>query len=252
MERGERIEMNPELGRIYDNIEKVKKQDTKNQKIDIDSPVKVGKDINAKNPEVKETQKKNEINGINRMDSPVESSRRELTEEAKTDLRDCGFSDKFLEKCTIDSDGKLYYKTERSDLDGKTYENGVPYRNKTLEINGRKVEGVFPEFNSLFDTHLNKENYTKKTYAKECNARLKEAVANDPKIRNKFTKEQLKDIEEGRTPRGYVWHHNEEPGKMQLVKREDHDRTVGGAPHTGGSVLWGPDSVDRGKKGESF
>ena len=59
MERGERVEMNPWLRRINDNIDKVKKQDTKNQKIDIDSPVKVGKDINAKNPEVKETQKKN-------------------------------------------------------------------------------------------------------------------------------------------------------------------------------------------------
>ena len=48
MERGERFEMNPEIGKINDNLDKVKKQDTKNQKIDIDSPVKVGKDIKAK------------------------------------------------------------------------------------------------------------------------------------------------------------------------------------------------------------
>lgn len=39
---------------------------------------------------------------------------------------------------------------------------------------------------------------------------------------------------------------------MQLVKREDHDRAIGGAAHTGGSSLWGPDSVDNSKKGESF
>ena len=71
-------------------------------------------------------------------------------------------------------------------------------------------------------------------------------------MRSKFTPEQLKDIEEGRTPTGYVWHHNEEPGKMQLVKREDHDRAIGGAAHTGGNSLWGADSVDNGKKGESF
>ena len=41
------------------------------------------------------------------------------------------------------------------------------------------------------------------------------------------------------TPSGYVWHHNEETGKMQLVKVEDHDRTQGGAAHTGGKALWG-------------
>ena len=28
-------------------------------------------------------------------------------------------------------------------------------------------------------------------------------------------------------------------GKMQLVKVEDHDRTQGGAAHTGGKALWG-------------
>ena len=48
MERGERVEMNPEIGKANDNLDKVKKPDTKNQKIDIDSPVKVGKDIKAK------------------------------------------------------------------------------------------------------------------------------------------------------------------------------------------------------------
>ena len=40
---------------------------------------------------------------------------------------------------------------------------------------------------------------------------------------------------------------------MQLVKREDHDRALGGAAHTGGNSLWGPDSVDNSsKKGECF
>ena len=77
-------------------------------------------------------------------------------------------------------------------------------------------------------------------------------IENDPELRSKFTPEQIKDIEEGRTPSGYVWHHNEEPGKMQLVKREDHDRVIGGAAHTGGNSLWGADSVDNSKKGESF
>ena len=143
-------------------------------------------------------------------------------------------------------------ETDRCDLEGKTSENGVPYVRRTIEINGVKIEGVFPKFDSIFDTQLSPENYKSKAYAKECNAKLKEAIQNDPELRAKFTPEQIKDIEEGRTPTGYVWHHNEEPGKMQLVKREDHDRTMGGAAHTGGNSLWGADSVDNGKKGESF
>lgn len=178
---------------------------------------------------------------------------RELTEEEKQDLKNkLSWSDDRLKKCTIDEEGVIHYKTDRCDLEGTTSETGVPYERKTIEINGVKIEGVFPKFESVFDTQLNPDNYKSKAYAKECNAKLKEAIENDPELRSKFTPEQIKDIEEGRTPTGYVWHHNEEPGKMQLVKREDHDRVIGGAAHTGGNSLWGSDSIDNSKKGERF
>lgn len=188
-------------------------------------------------------------------DSPEdnEDGTRELTEDEKQDLKDkLGWSDEKLKKCTIDENGVIHYRTDRCDLEGKTSENGVPYERRIIEINGVKIEGVFPKFDSAFDTELSPDNYKSKAYAKECNVKLKEAIENDPELKSKFTPEQLKDIDEGRTPSGYVWHHNEEPGKMQLVKREDHDRAIGGAAHTGGSTLWGPDSVDSSKKGESF
>ena len=182
-----------------------------------------------------------------------EDGTRELTEDEKQAIKDkFGWSDEKIKKCTIDKDGVIHYKTDRCDLEGKTSENGVPYERRRIVINGVVIEGVFPKFDSLFDTELAPDNLKTKAYAKECNAALKEAIANDPELRSKFTPEQLKDIEEGRTPTGYVWHHNEEPGKMQLVKREDHDRAIGGAAHTGGNSLWGADSVDNGKKGESF
>lgn len=182
-----------------------------------------------------------------------EDGTRELTEDEKQYLKDkLGWSDEKIKKCTIDKDGVIHYKTDRCDLEGKTSENGVPYVRRRIEINGVVIEGVFPVFDSVFDTELSPENYKSKTYAKECNEKLKEAVENDPELRAKFTAEQLKDIEEGRTPRGYVWHHNEEPGKMQLVKREDHDKTIGGAAHTGGNSLWGADSEGDSKKGEEF
>lgn len=182
-----------------------------------------------------------------------EDGTRELTEDEKQDLKDkLGWSDEKLKKCTIDENGVIHYKTDRSDLEGQTAENGVPYERRRIEINGVVIEGVFPKFESAFDTELAPDNLKTKAYAKECNEALKEAIKNDPELRSKFTDEQLQDIEEGRTPRGYVWHHNEEPGKMQLVKREDHDRAIGGAAHTGGNSLWGADSVDNSKKGESF
>ena len=167
---------------------------------------------------------------------------RELSEDEKQKLK----------KCTIDENGIVNYKTDRCDLEGKTSQNGVPYERHTIEINGIKIEGVFPKFESIFDTQLDSDNYKSKAYAKECNAKLKEAMENDPELESKFTPDQVKDIEENRTPTGYVWHHNEEPGKMQLVKREDHDRAIGGAAHTGGNSLWGADSIDTNKEGESF
>lgn len=178
---------------------------------------------------------------------------RALTDDEKDTLKEkLGWSDKQIAKCTIDKDGVIHYKTDRSDLEGKTSENGVPYERKTIEINGVKIEGVFPIFDSVFDTQLDSNNFKTKTYANECNTKLKEAVNNNPDLKSIFTEEQLKNIEDGQTPTGYVWHHNEEPGKMQLVKREDHDKTIGGAAHTGGNSLWGADSGDSRKKGETF
>lgn len=212
------------------------------------------------NGDVRDTEasERTSIEGDNteaKTDSPErgEDGTRDLTEDEKQNIKDeLGWSDDRIKRCTVDEDGVIHLKTDRCDLEGKLSENGVPYERKTIEINGIKIEGVFPVFESAFNTELAPDKYESRAYAKECNAKLKEAVENDPELRDKFTPEQIKDIEEGRTPAGYVWHHNEEPGKMQLVKREDHDRTMGGAAHTGGCSLWGADSVDRSKKGESF
>ena len=157
---------------------------------------------------------------------------RELTEEEKEFLKEkLGWTEKQISKCTIDEDGVIHYKTDRSDMEGKTGENGVPYERKRIIINGVEIEGVFPAFNSAFDAQL-PEELEKSSNAKqfrECNQQLKDAVNKDPELRSKFTEEQLQDIEDGYTPEGYVWHHNEEEGKMQLVKIEDHDTIWGGS-----------------------
>ena len=171
-----------------------------------------------------------------------EKPTRELTEEERDYLKETlGWTDKQLDKCSIHEDGVIHYRTDREDMEGKTGENGVRYERKTVDIHGVKVEGVFPVFESLYDVQLpaSLEKSSNPQQFKECNRQLKEAVAKDPELRNSFTEEQLEDIGDGTTPEGYVWHHNEETGKMQLVKVEEHDRTQGGAAHTGGKSLWG-------------
>ena len=181
-----------------------------------------------------------------------ENELRELSEEEKQMLKDkLGWSDKQISKCTIDKNGVIHYKTDREDMEGQSTEKGVFYKRKQVVINGITIEGVFPEFNSIYTVDLPEDKYKNKNYSEICNKSLKDAIEKDPELRKKFTDEQLQDIRDGRTPRGYSWHHNETPGKMELVKTDEHDRTKkGGAAHTGGSVLWGPDSQN--KKGESF
>ena len=76
---------------------------------------------------------------------------------------------------------------------------------------------------------------------KEANDQLKDAIENDPEVRKQFTDEQIEQIEAGDTPEGYVWHHSEEPGTLQLVDTTTHAQTG----HTGGRTVWGGGSENR-------
>ena len=178
-----------------------------------------------------------------------ENGTRELTEDERQILKDkLGWSDKKIEdSCRIDENGVIHYKTDCQDKEGQTADCGVRYERKIFEYNGIKIEGVFPVFDSVFDTELDKSDYQSSNGRQfsECNRKLKEAIGKDPELRKQFTEEQLADIENGNTPRGYTWHHSEEPGKMQLVKTEDHDKRIGGAAHTGGNSIWGNKSIDK-------
>ncbi|WP_180799061.1 HNH endonuclease, partial [Vibrio parahaemolyticus] len=77
--------------------------------------------------------------------------------------------------------------------------------------------------------------------AKFGNQELKEKVQNDPEFAKQFNDEQLEQIENGDTPDGCTWHHNEEPGKMQLISTEDHQNNR----HTGGKAIWGGGKENR-------
>ena len=178
---------------------------------------------------------------------------RELSNLEKMFIQEkLGWPESKFNKCRIDENGTVQYKTNMCELEGTKHACGVPYECKTININGINIEGVFPVFESVFETSLSPEQFLSKNYANICNEKLREAIQNNPELASQFTEEQIAEILEGDTPSGYNWNHNEEPGKMQLVREEIHNQKVGGAPHTGGNALWGPDSVDKALKGVQF
>ena len=135
--------------------------------------------------------------------------------------------------------------TRNESLEGDVHPvTGVPFEKKTVQdADGNEVTGVFPVFESKFDAQL-PEDLLQETDSKqfgECNRQLKEATESDPELAEKFTPEQLEQIQNGDTPDGYTWHHNEENGKMQLVDSDTHAHTG----HTGGRAIWGGGEENR-------
>ena len=150
----------------------------------------------------------------------------------------------------IDIDKPLVFERKKipcrnSDLEGQKHPvTGVEFVAKTVtDADGNEVDVVVPVFDSKFDVQLSDENLqaSDAKQFKECNEKLKDAVENDPEFAKQFTDEQLEQIKDGETPDGYVWHHNEECGKMQLVDYDTHAKTG----HTGGKTIWGGGNENR-------
>lgn len=135
--------------------------------------------------------------------------------------------------------------TRNQSLEGDVHPvTGVHFEQKTvIDAEGNEATGVFPKFESDFDAQLPRDmlKSSDKEQFTECNNQLKDAVSKDPEAAKKFSGEQLEQIKNGDTPDGYTWHHNEECGKMQLVKSDVHAQTG----HTGGRSIWGGGSEFR-------
>lgn len=123
-------------------------------------------------------------------------------------------------------------------LEGLTHpETGVTFQRREIEVDGKRLEVVVPEFESKFEAQLPPELY-KASYGEQfraCDMQLQEAVAKYPELRDRFDLIQLEQIEDGEMPDGYTWHHDAEEGRMQLVDTEIHQKTA----HTGGRSFWG-------------
>ncbi len=131
-----------------------------------------------------------------------------------------------------------------SELAGTTHPvTDVLFESRSVEMNGKIYDVVVPNFESKYDAQLGEElvKDTDSKQFKECNAQLKDAVENDAELRAQFDDEQLEAIKNGDTPPGYVWHHDAEVGKVQLVDFETHQKTG----HTGGRVIWGGGQENR-------
>ena len=114
----------------------------------------------------------------------------------------------------------------------------VAYKTRTIDVEGQRIKGEFPVFNSVFDTKLPKELYKASDYKqfKYCTKQLAKAIKWNPILRSKFSERQIRQIENGDARiSGYTWHHHETSGKMQLVKTSEHNTNH----HTGGRSTWG-------------
>lgn len=56
-----------------------------------------------------------------------------------------------------------------------------------------------------------------------------------PELATKFTRKEIELLEAGKVPQTLTWHHNQQPGKMQIVDYFEHQS----ASHTGGRAIWG-------------
>lgn len=176
----------------------------------------------------------------------VEINTRALSDQETIQLsRKTGWSLKTIQqKCTVSPKGTIHFRTSNCQYEGAMHPSGVFFERSRVEINGVEVEGVFPRFEAFFEPPLMPKSLQTEAGAKYqkqfdyCNEALKKAVAADPALAAQFSPVQLQWIQLGETPPGFTWHHHQEPGRMQLVRQQEHNPQMHGAGHTGGNKLW--------------
>lgn len=97
----------------------------------------------------------------------------------------------------------------------------------------------FPIFKSKYKVKLKIIDYRKprKYHFLICNRKLYKDILANPKLRQKLnlSKNDVKALAVGETPKHYVWHHHQNLGVLQLVDRDIHEKTF----HKGGFSIWG-------------
>ncbi len=138
-------------------------------------------------------------------------------------------------------------ETRNDHLNGLEHaETGVSFMEKTVELpNGEVITGSFPVFDSKFSVVLVEEMYLESDHTQFtiANETLYQSIQENPDLAKELGLSQydVQAVANGTTPEGYVWHHTEQPGVLQLVNEETHQNTG----HTGGRELWGGGSEYR-------
>lgn len=125
-------------------------------------------------------------------------------------------------------------------------DTGVLFVEKTVEVpNEGTVNGIFPIFDSQFSVVISEDLYFESDSVQFgiANDTLYQAIQGNPDLAHEMGLSQtdIQALANGQTPEGYTWHHNEEPGVLQLVDEEIHNQTG----HTGGRSIWGGGSEFR-------
>lgn len=146
---------------------------------------------------------------------------------------------------TIPTRDEYVIQTINSDLAGEDHsETNVPFESGTIELtNGDTVTGVFPDFEEVTAVNIPEQLYLESDSMQfeAANSVLAQRIEENQDLRSQFSPMQLGQITQGETPDGYVWHHHETPGRLELVDESTHANTG----HTGGRFIWGGGSEYR-------
>lgn len=134
--------------------------------------------------------------------------------------------------------------TLNQDLAGNIHpKTGIPFNSKIVELpNGSKIEGVFPEFPSLYDFQMPKEYFNPQGILELSDTKQFKIVIDsvakkmevDPAFKALFTNQQQELFKFGILPKEFTIHHAENIGKYQIVDKTAHANTA----HHGGATLW--------------
>ncbi|MFJ7371261.1 HNH endonuclease [Lysinibacillus sp. NPDC098008] len=102
---------------------------------------------------------------------------------------------------------------------------------------------MFPDFEEEYTVTMPESMYLESdiTHFSYANHALAEHINQNPESASNFSNSQIEQIYSNQTPDGFTWHHSEEPGKLELVNEEVHEKTA----HTGGREIWGGGSENR-------
>jgi hypothetical protein len=146
-----------------------------------------------------------------------------------------------------DAAGAEGIETRNDHLSGFEHaETQVPFEAKVVELpNGDVVEGTFPVFESDFSVLLREDVYLESddVHFAIANDTLYQSIQGNPALAADLglAPHDIEALSLNITPEGYVWHHAEDHGVLQLVEEETHENTG----HTGGRSLWGGGSEYR-------